>query len=123
MVVRNKIDLSGDAPGLRHGDGQVINISASAGAGIDQLRAEIRTLAGYKDQGEGAFTARRRHVEALLDAGKHFELGRDALLVDKAGELMAEELRLAQHSLGEITGTLTSDDLLGKIFSEFCIGK
>lgn len=122
-VVRNKIDLSGELPGRHRGDDQAIYISASEGAGIDQLRAEIRTLAGYKDQGEGAFTARRRHVEALLDAEKHFELGRAALLVEKAGELMAEELRLAQQSMGEITGTFTSDDLLGKIFSEFCIGK
>ena len=80
-------------------------------------------LAGHKDLGEGAFTARRRHIDALGRAEAHFRAGRNALEEAKAGELLAEELRLAQQALGEITGSFTSDDLLGKIFSEFCIGK
>ncbi len=70
-----------------------------------------------------AFTARRRHLRAIEAATEHFERGRKALSEDGAGEIFAEELRLAQQALGQITGELTSDELLGKIFSEFCIGK
>ena len=73
--------------------------------------------------GEGAFTARRRHIEALRKAQEHFAAGRDALNQSRAGELFAEELRLSQQALGEITGAVSSDELLGRIFSEFCIGK
>ena len=80
-------------------------------------------IAGAGDRGEGAFTARQRHVDALSEARRHFDRGRQVLERDGAGELMAEELRLAQASLGEITGAVTSDDLLGRIFAEFCIGK
>ena len=122
-VVRNKIDLSGDAPGIAGGDTPVVMLSARTGEGIAALREHIRELAGYRDLGEGAFTARRRQVEALQDARRHFEAGRDALKASGAGELLAEELRLAQQSLGTITGEFTPDDLLGRIFSEFCIGK
>ncbi len=122
-IVRNKIDLSGDPPGIVGGDGSVVMLSARTGDGIDALRERIRDLAGFRDLGEGAFTARRRHVEALRDAQKHFEAGRAALNDARAGELLAEELRLAQQSLGTITGEFTPDDLLGRIFSEFCIGK
>jgi len=80
-------------------------------------------VAGYENLGDGAFTARRRHIDALNLATQHFECGRDALKKNKAGEIFAEELKLAQSALGEITGSFTSDDLLGRIFSEFCIGK
>ena len=121
LVVRNKVDLTGEQPG--NVDENTINISAKSGAGIDELRTHIRKLAGYRDMGEGAFTARRRHVEALQRACEHFEAGRNALEEEKAGELLAEELRIAQQRLSEITGEFTSDDLLGRIFSEFCIGK
>jgi tRNA modification GTPase len=123
IVVRNKIDLSGDAPGLAEAPRPTINLSAKTGAGLDALRAAIRDQAGYRDLGEGAFTARRRHLEALERASKHFEAGVAALESNKAGELLAEELRLAHQALGEITGAFTSDDLLGRIFGEFCIGK
>lgn len=119
-VVHNKVDLSGDTPGLRGGD---VYLSAQTGEGVDALRLRIRELAGYEGRGEGAFTARRRHIEALQKAAGHFATGRHELEESKAGELLAEELRLAQQALGEITGTFTADDLLGKIFSEFCIGK
>ena len=122
-VVRNKIDLSGGEPGFAPGDGVTINISATNGVGIDALRQRISDLAGYQDLGEGAFTARRRHLNALERAAAHFIAGRKALDDAKAGELLAEELRLAQQDLGQITGTVSSDDLLGRIFSEFCIGK
>ena len=119
-VVHNKIDLSGDAPGVVDGE---VYLSAETGKGIGALRQRIRELAGYENQGEGAFTARRRHIRALQRAAAHFDAGRRALEETKAGELLAEELRLSQQALGEITGALTADDLLGKIFSEFCIGK
>jgi len=119
-VVRNKIDLSDEKPGGTDG---VVNISARTGAGIDALRGRIRELAGYENLGEGAFTARRRHTDALRRAFGHFETGRAALEDTGAGELLAEELRLAHEALGEITGEFTPDDLLGRIFSEFCIGK
>lgn len=122
-VVRNKIDVTGDEPGRSSGPKTAINISAKSGAGIDALRDRIRELAGYEDLGEGAFTARRRHLDALGRAAEHFKAGQRALSESRAGELLAEELRLAQQALGEITGAVSSDDLLGKIFSEFCIGK
>jgi len=117
-VVRNKIDLVD----VDRTDGAVC-LSAKTGEGLDDLRRRIRELAGYKNQGEGAFTARRRHLEALRKARQHFNTGRDALRQSRAGELFAEELRLSQQALGEITGTVSSDELLGRIFSEFCIGK
>ncbi|MBT8081644.1 MAG: tRNA uridine-5-carboxymethylaminomethyl(34) synthesis GTPase MnmE [Gammaproteobacteria bacterium] len=119
-IVHNKIDKSGDEPGLRDGE---VWISAQTGAGVDALRRRIRELAGYENLGEGAFTARRRHVRALRRAHEHFLAGRKALDERRSGELMAEELRLAHDALGEITGASTADDLLGRIFSKFCIGK
>jgi len=123
IVLRNKIDLSGDAPGLATAEPPVLNISATSGAGVDALKETIRKVAGFTDQGEGAFTARQRHVDALATAAGHFSAGRKALETDKAGELLAEELRLAQASLAALTGEFSSDDLLGRIFTEFCIGK
>ncbi len=120
ITVRNKIDLSGEAAGSSE---DTVRLSAKTGEGIDALRQQLRQLAGYRDLGEGAFTARRRHLEALRRAAAHFEAGRKALTESRAGELLAEELRLAQEALGEITGAVSSDDLLGRIFSEFCIGK
>jgi tRNA modification GTPase len=123
VIVRNKIDLTGEAPGESPTEDHVIKLSAKKGTGIDALREHLRTLAGYRDLGEGALTARRRHVDALTRAAAHFANGRQALEQSRAGELMAEELRLAHQALGEITGETSSDDLLGKIFSEFCVGK
>jgi tRNA modification GTPase len=119
-IVHNKIDLSGNEPGLVNGD---VWLSAETGQGVDALRQRIRELAGYEDRGEGAFTARRRHIRALQRAYGHFRDGRRALDETRAGELFAEELRLSHEALGAITGAFTADDLLGKIFSEFCIGK
>jgi tRNA modification GTPase len=123
VVVRNKSDLSGDPAGLLQAEPPVVAISAKTGAGIDALRSELRRLAGYRDLGEGAFTARQRHVDALERAFRHFDAGRAALHDARAGELFAEELKLSQRALSEITGAFGSDDLLGRIFSEFCIGK
>ena len=121
-IVRNKTDLTNEPPGVTD-DPATINLSAKTGAGIDSLRERLRHLAGYENLGEGAFTARQRHVDALRRAAGHFSTGRKALLESRAGELLAEELRLAQEALGEITGSVSSDDLLGRIFAEFCIGK
>jgi tRNA modification GTPase len=120
IIVRNKIDVSGDEAGDQDG---VIFLSAKTGDGIDALRERLRQAAGYRNLGEGAFTTRKRHIDALRRAAEHFDTGRRALEEAKAGELLAEELRLAQEALGEITGAVSSDDLLGRIFSEFCIGK
>ena len=123
IILRNKIDITGDAPGVTQHQPTTLNVSAKSGAGMDELRETIRQLAGYQDLGEGAFTARRRHVDAINAAAEHFQRGREALDQEKAGELLAEDLRSAHAALGEITGAMTSDDLLGRIFSEFCIGK
>lgn len=119
--VYNKIDLVGREPG-RDNDGNVY-LSALNGAGLDAVRERIRELAGSGDIAEGTFTARRRHVEALNSALDHFNHGVRQLDELKAGDLLAEELRLAQADLGSITGELTADDLLGRIFADFCIGK
>lgn len=120
-VVRNKVDLTGEAPGAAGKN--IVNLSAKTGRGIEALREQVKLLAGYEDRGEGAFTARGRHLEALHGARAHFVAGREALKEARAGELLAEELRLSHQALGEITGATSSDELLGKIFSEFCIGK
>lgn len=117
-VVRNKIDLC-DGPM----DPEAVNLSAKTGEGLEALRQRIRDLAGYENLGEGAFTARKRHLHALERAAMHFSTGRTVLEETHAGELLAEELRLSLQALGEITGAVSSDDLLGRIFSEFCIGK
>ena len=119
-VVHNKIDLCDGPP--REPDGG-ISLSAKTGEGLGALRRHIQKLAGYENLGEGAFTARKRHLHALERAAVHFATGRTALEEAHAGELLAEELRLSHQALGEITGAVSSDDLLGRIFSQFCIGK
>ena len=123
VSVRNKIDLTGEQAGPQDDKPLVVNMSAKTGEGLNNLRKLVVKLAGHKNLGEGAFTARRRQIDALARASEHFQTGRKALEESKAGELLAEELRLAHEALGEITGSFTSDDLLGKIFAEFCIGK
>ena len=115
----NKIDV-GQAPGRRD---EAIYLSALTGEGLDALKDAIKEIAGYTAGTEGSFTARKRHVDALQSAAGHFESGARALDENKAGEILAEELRLALDELGTITGKVTSDDLLGHIFSSFCIGK
>lgn len=122
-VVRNKIDLTGEPPGVCSGDPVSIAVSAQTGAGINALREHLKAQAGVGDLGEGVFTARQRHLDAIARARGHFAAGREALRLSRAGELLAEELREAQEALSEITGEFTPDDLLGRIFSEFCIGK
>ncbi len=101
-----------------------VMISARTGAGLDRLRRELLTRAGWQAQGEGVFVARARHVDALRRARAHVEAAdRLAAQGDGALELVAEELRGAHDALGEITGAFSADDLLGAIFSRFCIGK
>lgn len=123
-LVRNKIDLSGEAAGLRvQGANPCIGISAATGAGIDALKQHLKEHMGFQQTGEGGFTARRRHLDALERARDYLLQGKLQLQGYAAGELLAEDLRQAQHALGEITGQFTPDDLLGRIFSSFCIGK
>lgn len=123
-VVRNKADLTGESLGLKEVSGHtLIRLSARTGEGIDVLRDHLKQSMGFAGNIEGGFLARRRHLQALELAATHLQQGKDQLLGARAGELLAEELRLAQLALGEITGEFTADDLLGRIFSSFCIGK
>ncbi|MDE2089568.1 MAG: tRNA uridine-5-carboxymethylaminomethyl(34) synthesis GTPase MnmE [Gammaproteobacteria bacterium] len=123
-VVRNKIDVSGRTPGIASGeDGTQVAVSALTGTGLDLLIAHLKTCAGYQVAGEGTFMARQRHLEALDRARAHLENGQRALRERRAAELLAEDLRRAQTALAEITGEFTSEDLLERIFSSFCIGK
>jgi tRNA modification GTPase len=123
-LVRNKIDLVGEAPGVAEADGRtIVSLSALTGDGIDALRAHLQACAGFRADAPGALSARRRHLDALDRARGHLETGWRQLMEAAAGELLAEELRLAQDALGEITGAVSSDRLLGEIFSRFCIGK
>ena len=123
-VIRNKIDLSNGIAGSSDGPlGKEISLSVKTGSGIEVLTQHLKESVGYQRVGEGRFMARRRHVDALqrgLDLVMH---GEQQLLLYRAGELLAEDLRQAQESLSEITGEFSSDDLLGRIFSSFCIGK
>lgn len=123
-VVRSKTDLSGLEPGIEQHDGQtIICLSASTGAGMDLLRDHLKQSIGFSDSAEGNFSARRRHLQALETAQKFLHAGQEQLAATAAGELLADDLRQCQQCLGEITGTVSSDELLGKIFSSFCIGK
>ncbi|GAB4347252.1 MAG: tRNA uridine-5-carboxymethylaminomethyl(34) synthesis GTPase MnmE [Gammaproteobacteria bacterium] len=122
-VIRNKIDLSGAEAGCQTGGSDPeLRLSALTGEGIDRLRDHLRESAGFTAE-SGLFSARRRHLEALSRAEGHLEGALERLRRREGGELAAEELRLAQQSLNEITGEFSSDDLLGRIFSSFCIGK
>jgi tRNA modification GTPase len=124
ILIRNKIDLTKEEPKVeRQMDKTIIYLSAKSGIGIDLLKSEIKESVGYKASSEGTFSARRRHLDALARAKEFLLNGQTQLTEFRAGELLAEDLRQAQHMLNEITGEFTSDDLLGRIFSSFCIGK
>jgi tRNA modification GTPase len=119
--IYNKIDLTGDSAQCLESGGECeIHLSVKTGEGLDLLKQHLKRSIGYNATAGHVFTARRRHIEALTQA-RAFILS--ALQHGPAGELIAEDLRQAQMSLGEITGQFTSDDLLGRIFSSFCIGK
>ncbi len=123
-VIRNKIDLSGETAGMDDaGDCHLIRLSAKQQQGTELLRQHLKQCMGYDATSEGGFMARRRHIDALVRTREYLDAGSQQLNSYGAGELLAEDLRLAQQTLSEITGEFSSDDLLGKIFSSFCIGK
>lgn len=121
-VVRNKADLTGESVGkFEMSSYCLITLSVHSGEGVDLLRTHLKQSIGFTGSIEGGFLARRRHLDALEVAATHLAQGKEKLA--DSGELLAEELRLAQQALSEITGELSSNDLLGRIFSNFCIGK
>ncbi len=123
-IVMNKCDLSGLAPGtVRDAPVPTIAVSALTGAGMTALREHLKHAVGYQGSCGGDFSARRRHLDALDRTEAALRAGATQLSEFAAGELLAEHLRLAQQSLGEITGEFSADDLLGRIFTSFCIGK
>lgn len=117
LIIHNKIDLASEAPRVA---GNEIWLSARTGSGVELLREKLLQSAGWQAAGEGAFMARARHLDALARAANYLMAARAAA---EQLELFAEELRLAQAALSEITGEFTADDLLGEIFNSFCIGK
>jgi len=119
-IVRNKIDLTNAKAKEQNNE---IALSAKSGEGVELLRTHLKKIMGYTGLTEGVFLARRRHLDALVRAKEFVLNGQAQLQESKAGELLAEDLRQAQNALGEITGHVSSDALLGKIFSSFCIGK
>lgn len=124
-LVRNKIDLSGETAGIHASttNNVYIGISAATGDGVDYLKQHLKDIMGFNTSSEGGFTARRRHLDALERAQSFLLSGKVQLQGYAAGELLAEDLRQTQNALSEITGEFTPDDLLGRIFSSFCIGK
>jgi tRNA modification GTPase len=123
-VIHNKCDLLERTPSLIEQDGQtIIELSAKLGDGIDLLREHLKQSMGYQGESSGLFSARRRHLDALSRAEHFLQQGELQLNTHGSAELLAEDLRQCQVCLGEITGEFTSDDLLGEIFSSFCIGK
>jgi tRNA modification GTPase len=123
-VVYNKCDLSGREPAVEKFDQySTVTLSARSGAGLQLLQRHLKESMGFSEQGQGCFSARRRHLQALESAQRFLLAGQEQLAGTGAGELLAEDLRHCQMALGEITGAVSSDELLGKIFSSFCIGK
>ncbi len=123
-LIRNKSDIIGESPNIQKiNDETIITLSAAEQVGIDLLKQHLKDVVGFKASESGTFMARRRHIDALKRAQEHLKIGYQQLTEASAGEILAEELKLTQDCLNEITGEFTSDDLLGKIFSSFCIGK
>ena len=123
-LICNKIDDTDARSSIeKRADGVTVSLSAKSGEGIDLLREHLKQSMGYHGEEEGEFIARRRHLDAIKRALTFIESGKSALETSLSGELLAEDLRQAQNALGEITGEFTADDLLGEIFSSFCIGK
>lgn len=124
-LIHNKIDLMGEQERLQESENEhcVIHLSAKRGLGIDLLRDHLKQCVGYQQTSESSFSARHRHLDALARASSFLDSGYQQLIHSSAGELLAEDLRQAQQALAEITGEFTADDLLGRIFSSFCIGK
>ncbi len=123
-IVRNKIDLRDGVPQrLDTRCYKEVAVSARTGAGLDLLRAHLRDQAGFRVESEGAFLTRRRHLDAIERAREGVAAAHMRLKQSGETELVAEDLRLAQQALGEITGEVSSEELLGHIFAEFCVGK
>ena len=123
-VIRNKIDQSQEQAGIDLSTSTpVVRLCAKSGQGVDNLKQHLKQVMGYTGGTEGGFSARRRHIDALDQAEEYLNNGHYQLMTMGAGELLAEDLRMAQTALGEITGQISADDLLGKIFGSFCIGK
>jgi tRNA modification GTPase len=122
-IVMNKIDRVDAMPKIEPGETTRLWLSAADGAGLDLLRGHLKDCVGFHPAGSGALSARARHLDALRRARVHVEEAHRLLLERHAGELVAQELTDAQRDLGEITGEVSSDDLLGRIFGSFCIGK
>lgn len=124
-IIHNKIDMTKDNPSIKKDAlGYThISLSAKTNKGLELLKQHITEQAGLQTLTENNFSARRRHLDALAQTHQHLDNGLKQLIEFKAGELLAEELRLAQEALSEITGVFLPDDLLGEIFSDFCIGK
>lgn len=122
--IYNKIDLQGLQPAISQTEqGTRIYLSVKTGAGMELLTQHLKQSVGYEDNTDNVFIARTRHLEALKTAHEFVVSALAQLRINQAGELVAEDLRQAQQNLAEITGEFTSDDLLGRIFSSFCIGK
>jgi tRNA modification GTPase len=123
--VHNKIDATNEVAQVKeilqeNETATHIYISAKTGLGIDLLKSELLKLAGYENNSEGVFMARARHLDALSQVQTHLNFAAEQI---NSAELVAEELRISQEALSSITGEFTPDDLLGEIFSKFCIGK
>ena len=123
--VHNKIDATNELPQVKeiaqeNETATHIYLSAKTGLGIDLLKNQLLKLAGYQNNSEGVFMARARHLEALQQVQAHLDFAAEQI---NSAELVAEELRISQEALSSITGEFTPDDLLGEIFSKFCIGK
>lgn len=123
VVVRNKIDLLGEQAGPAAPGAMVHSLSVLSGDGMDALVTHLEALVGHDGAGTSQFTARTRHLDALQRAAICLDEAHETLVATGAGDLVAEDLRRAHDSLGEIVGVVTADDLLGRIFSSFCIGK
>jgi tRNA modification GTPase len=124
LIVFNKCDLSGVPSGpCTVENRKALRISAALDHGLPELRRAIREAAGLRETSEGLFSARARHLDALRLAQAHLHAASERIASRQTAELAAEELRLAQGALGEITGQVTTEDLLGAVFSRFCIGK
>jgi|TARA_B110000091_G_C13801405_1_gene470412 tRNA modification GTPase len=129
-IIRNKADISHIMTGYKEVKDStstsihsIVTLSAKTGKGVDSLKEHLKKIMGYQGSTEGGFMARRRHLIALENTHEHLKTGLEQLESYVAGEILAEELRICQQELDQITGEFTSDDLLGKIFSSFCIGK
>ena len=122
-TIFNKIDTENRSSEIIENQNTIIYLSAKTGDGIDLLKQHLKNCMGYQQKTEGQFIARRRHLDAIDKTEQHLKIADKNLHQLKAGELLAEELRLAQEVLSSITGEFSSDDLLGRIFSDFCIGK